>query len=354
MLQGSPTVASPLMNGGGPAAGGNAGSQRGVAAWMAAIVGGSTTSDASSAGSNNASRNNSADSVGRRGSRGSTDAPLNEGGSSTAAPILRSQSSPNMASTAPGRDMPPPPPRMPGTAAANIADTPALHSSVPAAGGVSDPDSSSRGSEEAPVLLDSRPANARVAVAASGLQALADSFAEEHASKGGPTRRLTTRLQTQAADQRRRREAEAARPPSGPSELKAVGAQLDHRDSGSDGSSSGTGASNDANGGSCEGIDADTVENLATMDVDGTAEASSSVAEAPLQSELDPPPPSLRILGHSKSISDGAVQFEVRFESAGEEPEDFWCDRAELAEGPHAAALKRYEAAHGLLGGVLV
>jgi hypothetical protein len=129
---------------------------------------------------------------------------------------------------------------------------------------------------------------------------------------------------------------------------------LDHRDSGSDGSSSGTGASNDANGGSCEGIDADTVENLATMDVDGTAEASSSVAEAPLQSELDPPPPSLRILGHSKSISDGAVQFEVRFESAGEEPEDFWCDRAELAEGPHAAALKRYEAAHGLLGGVLV
>jgi len=360
-MQGSPTVASPLLTTGGPAAGGG-GSQRGVAAWMAAIVGGSSDSDQST-GSNGTSMSKSAGSVGRRGSAGSSDVPLIEGGASTIAgdgngpknamtsPILRSQSTPNMAEPSSAREMAPPPPRVLGAAATNTAyagspgsGTPAQHASVPVpagGGGVVGGAGISDGAET-PMLLAPRASNERVTAAASGLQALADGFAEEHASSGGPTRRLTTRLQTQAADQRWRKEAEGARPSS--SERKAIGAQPDDRNSNS--GSDDKDVSDGTNGSGSNGVDAAVLR--------AAEETTIAEVDAPLRLGLDPSAPSLRILGHSRSIKDGSVQFEVRFESAGEEPEDFWCDRAELAESPHAAALKSYEAEHGLLGGVLV
>jgi len=85
---------------------------------------------------------------------------------------------------------------------------------------------------------------------------------------------------------------------------------------------------------------------------------------------VDPPSvPTMRILGHSadsegsesEDISGGgsrggrsgrgsgakALQFEVRWEFEGEEPEDFWFDRGELL-AHHRDALLAYEAEHGL------
>jgi hypothetical protein len=147
-------------------------------------------------------------------------------------------------------------------------------------------------------------------LAAGSLQALADGFAAERAARGSAAGRLALRLQTQAAEPRRRGLLDS------PEAAKMA---------------------------------------VAAATAANAAEAAAAVeAEAPLPLGVDPPAPTLRILGHSGHSHRGAaVQFEVRFESAGGAPEDFWCDRAELAEGPHAAALNSYEAANGLGADVL-